>query len=112
MPHITLSIDVTQIQKARLKPFTKKDGSKAVYCELILIETPNGQYGDFMVKQHVTKEERAARLEMPILGNAKYLGGSGDTNRGGKTAPSPRSASPGRNPETSATPPEDDDCPF
>jgi len=73
---ITVSIDVTKIDKARLKEVKKRDGSTAKYLELVLIETPNGQYGDFMVKQGVTKEEREKRVEMPILGNGKIFGGN------------------------------------
>jgi hypothetical protein len=72
---ITLSIDVTQIDKTRLKEITRKNGQKAKFLELILIETPDGQYGDYMVKQGITKEEREARVEMPILGNGKNVGG-------------------------------------
>jgi len=72
---ITLSIDVTQIDKSRLKEITRKNGQKAKFLELILIETPDGQYGDYMVKQGLTKEEREARVEMPILGNGKNVGG-------------------------------------
>lgn len=71
---IIASIDVTLLDKARFKEVTCKDGHVAKYCELVLIETPNGQYGDYMVKQGVTKEEREARIEMPILGNGKVPG--------------------------------------
>lgn len=70
---ITISIDVTQLDKARFKEVTRKNGKVAKYCDLVLIDTPNSQYGDFIVKQSVTKEERAARKEMPILGNGKNL---------------------------------------
>lgn len=66
---LTVKVDVTKIDKARLFK-----GAKGTYLDLILIETPNGEYGDFMVKQQVTKEEREAKLQMPILGNAKWLG--------------------------------------
>lgn len=71
---ITLSLDVTLIEKSRIKEVTRKNGKVAKFIDLVLIETPNGKFGDFMVKQSVTKEERAARLEMPILGNGKYAG--------------------------------------
>lgn len=71
---ITISIDVTLLDKARFKRVTRKTGVDAVYCDLVLIETPNGKYGDYMVKQSVTKEERAERKEMPILGNGKNWG--------------------------------------
>lgn len=70
---ITISIDVTQLDKARFKEVKRKTGQMAKYCDLVLIDTPNSQYGDFIVKQSVTKEERAARKEMPILGNGKNL---------------------------------------
>lgn len=66
---ILIKIDVTKLDKAR---FFK--GAKGTYCDLVLIETPNGEYGDYMVKQSVTKEERAANLQMPILGNGKIMG--------------------------------------
>lgn len=68
---ITLSIDANLIDKARLKPFTKRDGTKANYLELILIPTPNSDYGDYIVKQSVTKQERESGVNLPILGNAK-----------------------------------------
>jgi len=72
---ITLSIDVTQIDKSRLKQVTRRNGEKAKFLELILIETPDSEYGDYMVKQGLTKEEREARVEMPILGNGKNVSG-------------------------------------
>ena len=89
MSMIAVSIDVTLVEKARLKEVTRQNGKPAKFLELILIETPNGKFGDYMVKQQVTKEERDARKEMPILGNGKILGGS----RPAKTnAPAPRPA--------------------
>jgi hypothetical protein len=78
---ITASIDLTQLDKKRFKEMTRKNGNKAVFCELVLIETPGGQWGDFMIKQQVTQEERKARLEMPIIGNGKNVGGGSNTNR-------------------------------
>ena len=68
---ILAKIDVTKIDKARLFK-----GEKGTYLDVVLIETPNGQYGDYMIKQSVTKEEREARKEMPILGNGKIMGGA------------------------------------
>ena len=79
---ITLSVDVTLIDKSRLKEVTRANGKVAKFLELVLIDTPGGQYGDYMIKQGVTREEREARKEMPILGNGKILGG----NRPAKTA--------------------------
>ena len=70
---ITISIDVLLLEKARFKKVTKRNGQGATYCDLVLFETPNGEYGDYIVKQGVTKEERAARKEMPILGNGRII---------------------------------------
>lgn len=68
---ITVSIDISLLDESRLKSVTRKNGEKAMFCELVLIETPNGKYGDFIVKQGITKEERAEGVKMPILGNGK-----------------------------------------
>ena len=62
---ITLQIDVTKIDKSRLFK-----GKKGTYLNVILIETPNSQYGDYMVKQQVSKEEREKGIEI-ILGSGK-----------------------------------------
>jgi hypothetical protein len=71
--NISISIDVTLLDKARFKEMTRKNGKLAKFADLVLIATPDGQFGDFMVKQSVTKEEREAKVEMPILGNGRYL---------------------------------------
>jgi hypothetical protein len=72
---IRISIDVTRLDKGRFKEVKRRTGERAMFAELVLIETPNSEHGDFIVKQDVTKEERAARVEMPILGNGKHIGG-------------------------------------
>lgn len=100
---ITLSIDVLLLDKARFKEVTLKSGKTAKYCELILIDTPNGKYGDFIVKQGVTKEERSSGVEMPILGNGKIL-----ARQSTQAAPQARAARPA----TQDAPPPDDDVPF
>lgn len=66
---ITGKIDVTKITKSRLFK-----GAKGTYLDIVLIETPNSQYGDYMIVESVTKEEREAGKKGPILGNAKILG--------------------------------------
>lgn len=93
---------MTLIDKTRLKEVRRKSGETAKFLELVLIETPNGRFGDFIVKQSCTKEERAARKEMPILGNGKNF----DSRGGG--APRRDSAPP-----ASEQPPMDSDSvPF
>lgn len=108
---ITLSIDTTLLDASRFKKVTKRNGKEAAYCELVLIDTPNGQYGDFMVKQSVTREERTAKLEMPILGNGKNWAKSEQGNRR-PSSPAGSQRASGRNPDDSVTPPVGDDVPF
>lgn len=70
---IKISIDVTLLDKARFKNFTRKNGQTAKFCDLVLIETSNGK-DDFLVKQDTTQEERANKVQMPILGNGRHVG--------------------------------------
>ena len=95
---ITAKLDVTKIEKARLFK-----GEKGTYLDIILIETPNGQYGDYMVVQAVTKEERLANVRGPILGNAK--------NVGQRQAP-PKPAAPRPAPAPKETEDFSEDVPF
>lgn len=74
MSNITLSIDCKLIDKSKLKPFVRKDGTEALFLSVTLVETPNSQYGQWMVKQDSTKEERDAKVKSIILGNAKTNG--------------------------------------
>lgn len=84
MPIITVKIDVRKLAKARFfEGKADASGHKPLYADLVLIERKKvGKFGDtHIVKQGVTKEEREAKLEMPIIGNA--------TVRGGGNAPAP-----------------------
>lgn len=74
---ITVSVDVTKIDRKRLYA-----GKKGKYLDLVLIETKSSPYGDYIVKQAVTKEERQRGVSLPILGNGKNWGGG----RGGRPA--------------------------
>lgn len=71
---ITISIDLKKIDQSRCKKTTRKNGEAASFCNLVLIETPNGEYGDFAVKQEVTKEEREAGVKLPFIGNGRNVG--------------------------------------
>ena len=71
---ITFSIDVTRLDKTRFTTITRRDGTKAIICDLVAFDFKNGPNDsgqDGMVKQQVTREERQAMKEMPILGNFK-----------------------------------------
>ena len=65
---ISISIDVKKIEKQRLF-----DGKKGTYLDMVLIPTPNSEYGDYMVVQSVSKEEREQGVKGPILGNGKDI---------------------------------------
>lgn len=67
---ISIKIDVTKLDESR---YFK--GQKGTYLDItgILNDAPdkNGNYG--FITQSVTKEEREAKLQLPILGNFKVL---------------------------------------
>ena len=99
---ITAKINVCLIDKNRLFKGKEKDGKVPQYLDLVLIETPNNQYGDFMVCQSVSKEERANGIKGAILGNAKYVGG----NSGGqRTQRQPTRTTPASQPTDDGQPP-------
>jgi hypothetical protein len=89
---ITVKIDATLIDKARLFVGKEKNGHTPKYLDLVLIPRREvGQYGDtHIVKQSVTKEEREAKLELPILGSA--------TERGGAPQPAAKKSAPAASP--------------
>jgi hypothetical protein len=60
---ISLSVNIDKIDKKRFF-----EGKKGRYLDLILFETPDSDYGDYLVKQRGERNEK-----MPILGNGKYF---------------------------------------
>ena len=104
---ITLSIDVTKLDKGRLKEFARRDGTAGKSLELVIFETRGGK---LLVKQSCTKEERDARLEMPILGEAR------DWSKENARTQQPVEAAAKRQPAVQGTKPltqpESDDVPF
>lgn len=60
---ISINVNVEKIDKERFF-----QGKKGRYMDLVLFETPDSEYGDYMVKQRGEKGEK-----MPILGNGKYF---------------------------------------
>lgn len=65
---IRAKINVTKIDKSKLFK-----GQKGTYLDIALIETPNNEFGDYMVVQELSREERLAGKKGPILGNAKKI---------------------------------------
>lgn len=68
---IKAQLNLAKINKDKIKV----NGEYKNY-EIILVETPGGKYGDWMVKENSTKEERDAGKKDNILGNGKNIGWS------------------------------------
>lgn len=64
----TGKIDVTKIDINKLFK-----GEKGTYLDIVLIPTPESQYGDYMIVQSVSKEERRKGIKGAILGSVKNL---------------------------------------
>lgn len=73
---ISINVNVDKVDKER---FFK--GKKGRYMDLVLFETPDSDYGDYMVKQRGDKGEK-----MPILGNGKYFKPKNGAEKKGKTS--------------------------
>ena len=71
MSNISISIDLKLIDQKKLKRMTRQNGAEAAFLDLIMIPTPESPYGEYMIKQRSTKEEVEAKVQTPILGNAK-----------------------------------------
>jgi hypothetical protein len=98
---ITFQIDRKLIDRARMKTVPRRDGSVSEFYDFSMHKLREPKHGhDYIVKQSVTKDERAARVEMPILGNGKAW----DFGKP-KTAPAPP-------PPDGDAPPQSDDVPF
>ena len=96
-----IKIDVTLLDKSRFFRSTKpaKDGHLPLYADIILFDNRDGtdQYGnEGFVSQSVTKEERAAGVKLPILGNWKHIGQrpTQTQEKPYQEAPRPQSQSP------------------
>jgi len=99
---ITFQIDRKLIDRARMKSVKRRDESVAEFYEFSMHRLREPKHGhDYIVKQSVTKEERAARVEMPILGNGKAWDFS-----------KPKAAAPATPPTGGEAPSQSDDVPF
>lgn len=90
---IIADIDVTKLDKARFRE--GKNGQK--YCDLVFIDCPKDK-SDGFVKQGVSKEEREARVEMPIIVNWRRIGGDKTAQRPMPQRPQQSTNSQGRRP--------------
>lgn len=77
---ISVTINVSKINKEYLY-----EGKQGKYLNIVLFPTENDQYGnDWKAVQGLTKEQRAAGLKGPILGNGKNVGAARKPTSGGE----------------------------
>jgi hypothetical protein len=77
---ISITINVSKINKEYLY-----EGKQGKYLNIVLFPTENDQYGnDYKAVQGLTKEQRAAGLKGPILGNGKNVGTARKPTSGGE----------------------------
>lgn len=74
---VQLNIDLAKIDKAKIKEFTRKDGSKGKGLDLVVfLKDEADQYGNWgFVSESVPKD---SATKGTILGNAKIAGGGGN----------------------------------
>lgn len=106
---LSVKIDVTKIDKARLFK-----GGKGTYLDLTTFIDTNkpSEYGDHgFITQSPTKEEREAKAQLPIIGNARvFYQGESD---GQPVNNSPQSRGQSNNaPQSGSFDDFDDEIPF
>lgn len=93
---IKISIDVTKIDKSLLYK-----GKKGTYLNLVLFDKPDDYGNAGFAKQDLSKEQREAGVEAPIIGNWREM------KKREEPQPRNRPSGPARPPVE-----EDDDIPF
>jgi len=74
---ISLSIDVTKIDKARI--FKGKKGSYIDLTTFVDIDVKDKFDNNGFVTHSLTKEEREAKVQLPIIGNVKVFYSDGNS---------------------------------
>lgn len=75
---IMASIDVTLIEKERLETVRRKSGKEAKFLKIVLFPVESEYGDDYMIKQ---SKERDEDVDMPILGNGRFIGTGGSRRR-------------------------------
>lgn len=99
---INISINVKRLDKNKLR----KKGDD-VYADITAIETPGGKYGEWMIVQDQTKEERERKEKGVILGNGKNRNWNHTSDPGTSS-----NAGSGAGSQTQSTNYNPDDIPF
>lgn len=103
---IKAKLNVSKINKDKLF-----HGEKGVYLDIVLFETPNGKYGDWMIVQDVSREEREAGVQGAILGNGTNFQKGGGSRPPAKGKPQPPVKTAAK-PRAEAPNDDADDVPF
>jgi len=62
---ITCKININKITSEKLF-----QGKKGIYLNCLLIPTPNSEYGDYMITEHQSIDEREKKITKNIIGSA------------------------------------------
>ncbi len=106
---LSFSIDLTKIDKLRIKEVTKKDGSIGKYYSVtVTINDEQDQYGNIAsMSDEQTKEERESKAKRNYLCNGKRVWSSNPSQT--PTAQKPATAIA---PSVTTLPSNDEDLPF
>jgi hypothetical protein len=112
---ITLSIDTSKIDKSLLKEVTKRDGTTTKFLNIVCFANKDGKDAhdnDGIVKHSLTKDQRDAGIQSPIIGNYKDKSQPSSGNNGWADKIKPAKAFQNR-PKPAPAPADDfDDIPF
>ena len=75
---IKVSLNLSKIDKKRIV-VGEKTGNK--YIDIILVETRDNKYGQWMVQESVSKDERSKGIKGNVLGNGKNMGNEWDNSQ-------------------------------
>lgn len=68
MSVIKLKVNVSKLNKDKLYK-----GETGMWAEIVLIPTPESEWGDYVIREGITKEERLDGKKGTILGNADII---------------------------------------
>lgn len=80
---IEAKLNLTKIDKSRI--FTSEKGNK--FLDIVIIETPGGKYGDWLITEKVSKADYDKGVKGNILGNGKNWGNEGGGSSSSQQAP-------------------------
>ena len=89
---IEAKINLSKIDKRRI--FTSEKGNK--FLDIVIIETPGGKYGDWLITEKVSKTDYDNGVKGNILGNGKNWGNEGGSYSSNQQQAAPSGGGGGR----------------